>query len=68
MIKVVGEILFYGLILLLAAYSIIMIFVLLRFGKSKILGLILAAFYLILMLSLYAAASVSFAQIPFPEI
>lgn len=67
MTKLLAEILFYGLALLLAAYSVIMIYVLMRFGKSKTLSLLLSAFYLILMFSLFAAAAASFYQIPFPK-
>ncbi len=68
MIKLLAEILFYALMLLLAVYSAVMIYVLLRFGESKIFGFVLSAFYFLLMVSFYAAASVQFENLPFPEI
>lgn len=64
-IKLIVQILFYGLIGLLTVYSMIMIYVLLRFGKSKILALIVGAFYLVIMLSLYSAALINLSNIPF---
>ncbi len=65
MIKIFAEILFSALMLLLGVFSLIMVYVLLRFGKSKILGVILSAFYLILITTLYAAAVANFKAIPF---
>lgn len=67
LIKLVIEVIFYGAMLFLGFYSIIMIYVLLRFGKSKILGLIISVFYLILITSLYAAALENFNNIPFSQ-
>ncbi|MBI4050672.1 MAG: hypothetical protein HY396_01710 [Candidatus Doudnabacteria bacterium] len=67
-IKLLVQILFYGLMMILAFYSLLMVYVLLRFGKSKVLGLVLSAFYLILITSLYAAAIANFNQISFPKI
>ncbi|OGE75639.1 MAG: hypothetical protein A3K06_00600 [Candidatus Doudnabacteria bacterium RIFCSPHIGHO2_01_52_17] len=67
MIKLIVYLLFYGLIFLVAAYSLIMVYILLRFGKSKILGVVLGAFYLLIMLSLYAAAEANLSHIPLPQ-
>ena len=67
MIKLIVYLLFYALILLLAVYSLIMVYILLRFGKSKILGAVLSAFYLLVMLSLYAAAEANLSRIPLPQ-
>ncbi len=68
MIRTLFELIFSGLLLILAIYSLIMIYVLLRFGKSKILGMVVSLLYLLLMLSLYAAANDNFNQIPFAKL
>lgn len=67
LLKLLAQIVFYALMGFLAVYSLTMVYVLLQFGKSKILGLIISAFYVIVMMSLYAAALNSFNQIPFLE-
>ena len=66
-IKLVAQIIFYGLAGILAVYSALMIYVLLRFGQSKILGLVLSGFYILMMFTLFAAAVGNFTQITFPE-
>ena len=66
-IKLLAQILFYGLAGILAAYSVVMVYALLRFGHSKILGLVLSGFYVIVIVTLYAAAVGNFARIAFPE-
>ena len=68
MIEIVAKILFYALMGTFGVFSLIEVYILLRFGRSKILGLVLSAFYAILMLSLYAAALDNFQQIRFPQI
>ena len=50
-----------------ALYSAVMIYSLLRFGKSKILGIVISIFYLVVMLSLFAAATANFADIAIPS-
>lgn len=67
MIKLIFSILFSAAMILVALYSLTMIYVLLRYGKSKILGLVLSVFYIIIAGSLYAAAQANFDKIPFPE-
>lgn len=67
MIALAAKIIFYTLMGLLGTYSLLMIYVLLRFGRSKLLGIILSACFAVLMLSLYAAAVANFQQIPFPQ-
>lgn len=67
MLKLIFQILFYALMLLFAAYSIIMIYVLIRYGRSKILGLTLSTLYLIIILSLYTAAAINFNKLPLPQ-
>ncbi|KKW23490.1 MAG: hypothetical protein UY65_C0002G0015 [Parcubacteria group bacterium GW2011_GWA2_51_12] len=66
-IKLLVYLIFYGLLLLLSVYSLVMIYVLFRYGKSKILGTILSAFYLLVILSLYAAAEANLSMIPIPQ-
>ena len=67
-IKLLAQILFFGLAGILAAYSVIMIYVLIRFGQSKLLGLVLSAFYAIVITTLFAAAAENFARLTFPEL
>jgi hypothetical protein len=57
--------LFYVVMGIFALYSFILIYALLRFGKSKILSLGVALFYFILITSLWSAALANFSQIPF---
>lgn len=66
MIKLVAETVFSLLLLFLGAYSLLAIYVLLRYGQSRVLGLTITALYAILMLSLYAGAMANFNRIPFP--
>lgn len=66
-IKLAAQIIFYGLAAILAAYSVVMVYVLLRFGQSKILGLVLSGFYIMVIITLYAAAVGNFARLSFPE-
>jgi len=65
MIKFICQILFYVVMGIFALYSFILIYALLRFGKSKILSLGVALFYFILITSLWSAALANFSQIPF---
>ncbi len=67
-IKFLFQILFFALMLLIALISLVIIYVLLRFGKSRTLGLTISAFYILIMISLYAAAFANFSLIPFAEI
>ena len=50
------EILFYALMLVLALYSIVMFYVLMRFGQSRLLGFVLFGLYAVVILSLLGAA------------
>ena len=68
MIKLLVQIIFYSLAGILALYSVVMIFVLLRYGRSKILGLVISGFYIIMVITIYAAAVGNFVRITFPEI
>ena len=65
MILLITQIIFYGLILVLGIFSLTMIYALLRFGKSKVLALVLVVLYTILMASLYTAAQIGFNNLPF---
>lgn len=67
MIKLLSVIIFYGLMLILGFLSTLMVYVLVRFGKSKILAILLSAFYLMIMTSLYAAALSNFNQLPLEQ-
>ena len=67
MIEFAAKIIFYALMSLFGIYGLLMIYILLRFGRSTLLGIVLSAFYAVLILSLYAAAVASFEQIPFPQ-
>jgi len=51
-----------------ALYSAVTVYVLLKFGKSKILAIVISLFYLVVMTSLYAAAVSNFEAIIFPNI
>jgi hypothetical protein len=68
LITILAKIIFFGLILILALYSVIMLYSLIRFGKSKVLGLVMSALYLLLMVSLYTAAQNGFNAILFPTL
>ena len=63
--KFLFQILFFALMLLIALISLVIIYVLLRFGKSRTLGLTVSAFYVLIMVSLYAIAFANFSLIPF---
>lgn len=67
MIKTVSEILFYLVILALSLYSLIMVYSLLRYGQSKLLGIVVSALYLVIFFSLFLAALGNFESIPFPQ-
>ena len=67
-IKFLFQILFFALLLLVSFISLVIIYVLLRFGKSRTLGLTVSAFYILIMVSLYATAFANFSLIPFSEI
>jgi len=45
-----------------------MVYVLLRYGKSKILSLAVSALFLIAIATLYAAAQANFNLLTFPEL
>lgn len=65
--SLIAQIIFAGLMLVLLLYSLMMVYALVRFGKSKILALALSAFYLFLMTSLYAAAQANFNNLALPQ-
>lgn len=65
MIETIAKIFFYALMLLFAGYGAIMIYVLLRYAQSKILGFIVSGLFVVIMLSLFAAAYQNFFTIPF---
>lgn len=67
MIKLVAQIIFYGLVCILAAYSVLMVYVLLRYGQSKTLTLVLSGLYALVMVTLFSAAVANFVRISFPE-
>lgn len=68
MIKFLAALIFYGAMLMVAVLSFLMIYVLLRFGHSKSLGILVSSLYLFLMISLFAAALANFNAIAFPEL
>lgn len=68
MIRLIAQLAFYAVMLILALFSLAMMYVLLRHGQSKFLGLILSAIYLFIMFSLFTAALINFNQIPFSEL
>lgn len=59
------QILFYGTMLLFVAHGFLLIYVLLQFGQSKALGLILTGFYLVAILALYFGAQYYLNKITF---
>ncbi|OGE84362.1 MAG: hypothetical protein A2846_01915 [Candidatus Doudnabacteria bacterium RIFCSPHIGHO2_01_FULL_49_9] len=63
----IAEIIFYGLAAVLGLYSMVMVYILLRFGLSKMLGLVLSSLYVLVIVTLYAAAVGNFLQLNFPE-
>lgn len=68
MIELISQLIFGLLLVALALYSLAAIYALLRFGRSKTLGIVLTIFYLILMVSLYSAAQFNFDKIRFPQL
>ena len=66
-VKLAAQIIFYGLTLLFALFSFAMIFTLLKYGKSLILGLAVSAVFLLIMFSLFGAAVVNFNNLNFPS-
>ena len=50
------SIIFYLIVAAFVLYSLLALFSLLKFGRSKILGIIISLLYLIITVSLYAAA------------
>lgn len=68
MVLLISQFIFYTLLLILGVFSLAMIYVLLRFSKSKIYALGLIVLYFILMLSLYSAAQIEFNNLPFLQI
>ena len=68
MLKTLLELLFDLTMLVLAIYSLILVYILFRFGQSKALSLVVSALYVIIMASLYAAALQNFNAVPFSDI
>lgn len=66
-VRLIAEVIFYGLMLLFGLFSFAMIFTLLKYGRSVIVGLVISAVFLIVMFSLYATALANFGKLPFPE-
>lgn len=64
-IKSVFQIIFYLAMLGMALYSILLIYILGRYGQSKPLVILVSVFFLILLTTLYGAAVYNFNQIPF---
>ena len=64
-LKFIAEIIFYLLMVIFALYSLEMIYALLRFSKSRMLGIILSAIYLIIIFSLYGAAAINLRMVRF---
>ena len=67
-LKLLAQILTYGLLGILAVYSFMAVYVLVRYGQSKILGLVMSGLYLLLMFSLYGLALWHFESLTFPDI
>ena len=68
MLQNLAQIIFYALVALFAVYSFLLIYVLLRFGQSKILGLTLSALYVFALLILYTTAQYYFNALTFPAL
>jgi len=68
MLQTIATLIFDAMMLIIAIYSLVSVYVLLRFGKSKILGICVSIFYLVIMTSLYAAAAANFGLLTFPAI
>lgn len=67
-IKLLVQTVFFILMGIHGLYSIVMVYILLRYGKSKILGLMVSALYAIIVTTLYAAAMANFNQLTFPNL
>ncbi len=67
-IKLAVQTIFYILLGIHGIYSLVMVYILLRYGKSKILSLAICALYAVIMTTLYAAAMANFGMLTFPEI
>ena len=65
--KLIVQIIFYGLMAILGTVSAVMVYVLLKYGKSKVLALVLSGFFIVIMISLYGAAVGNFQNLTFPE-
>lgn len=68
LIKLAVQAIFYILMGIHGLFSLVMVYVLLRYGKSKILGLTISALYAIVSTTLYAAAQANFNALTFPDI
>ncbi|OGE77887.1 MAG: hypothetical protein A2751_02475 [Candidatus Doudnabacteria bacterium RIFCSPHIGHO2_01_FULL_46_14] len=66
-IKLIVQTVFYILLGIHAIYSLVMVYILLHYGKSKILSLTVCALYAIIMTTLYAAALANFSALSFPD-
>lgn len=67
-IKLLAQILFFVLAGLVGLYSAIMVYVLIRFGRSKLLALAISIFFVIIMVILYSVAATNFDLLTFPNI
>lgn len=63
MITTIVSFIFHALMIVLAVYSLIAVYSLLRYGRSKTLGLIVSILYLVIIAGLYAAAVANLNQI-----
>lgn len=68
MLQSFAQIVFYALTTLFAVYSFLLIYVLLRFGQSRILGFTLSALYVFALLVLYSTAQYYFSALTFPPL
>jgi hypothetical protein len=59
------NVIFYLVMAMLVLYSLLALYSLLRFGRSKILGIVVSLLYLIIMAGLYAAAVANLDAIKF---
>ncbi len=63
MINTIVSFIFHALMIVLAVYSLIAVYSLLRYGRSKSLGLVVSLLYLVIITSLYVAAVTNLNQI-----
>lgn len=68
MIKLAVQTIFYILLVIHGLFSLVMVYILLRYGKSKLLSLSVSAVYAIIITALYATALANFHKLTFPEI